>query len=640
MPIRVCSYEPCTLDLAAMGADPMRKDLFLEVDWMRRGPHSRGHWPRKWAVRKLVDAFREAPVSNPDGSTGISLHVDAGPWSEMNPVTGERWGANSQSNSIAHIDRLGSCEEIGGPNGCAANDFLTIWGAFDILKLGNLNNARNFAKVRGPVFRYGVLAHHVDGNASGAGPPRTLGIARNIESPDFILSLGYLNPSGGAKPLEQGATMMHEFGHALGLRHGGQDDTNLKPNYVSVMNYAFSRVGVLRNDGGNALQYSGLGALPDLDEFALDESEGIAGLVPGNPTALASFGTRWACPAGLCSATTTQRCTFDSDCPSAEFCGTGVCSASLTVCDDDVDCPGIEFCAFAVCSSSGTPCASAATCPAGESCNDLVPPIGRNPNAAGVLDWNCNGSTDVSLVAVDVNASSTGDVLAGNWNDWTSLVYTADHVGSLIEIPSSTLGSANQDLPYEILRLIRRERDVQIEADGDLGLRPGASTQLSFSIQNTGEVPDTYSLALVSDQGFASATLPASVTLDVDEEVAIAIDVDVPLATPIGVVEEVPLEAPSQSDPLVTGLDGTIVDVFSCGDVNLDSIVDDADVRDLRAALLRPLSTPLGFEGEQRCSVVGGPDDCDLLDLVLLQRAVNAPVAAPGIAQVCRAATL
>ena len=31
---------------------------------------------------------------------------------------------------------------------------------------------------------------------------------------------------------------MHEFGHDLNLHHGGVDDVNCKPNYLSVMSYA------------------------------------------------------------------------------------------------------------------------------------------------------------------------------------------------------------------------------------------------------------------------------------------------------------------------------------------------------------------------------------------------------------------
>jgi len=42
----------------------------------------------------------------------------------------------------------------------------------------------------------------------------------------------------------QAITLMHEFGHNLGLKHGGDEDTNYKPNYRSIMNYMFSNVGL------------------------------------------------------------------------------------------------------------------------------------------------------------------------------------------------------------------------------------------------------------------------------------------------------------------------------------------------------------------------------------------------------------
>src|SRR5262245_13119032 len=37
---------------------------------------------------------------------------------------------------------------------------------------------------------------------------------------------------------------MHDLGHNLGLLHGGADCFNLKPNYVSVMNYRFYLAGI------------------------------------------------------------------------------------------------------------------------------------------------------------------------------------------------------------------------------------------------------------------------------------------------------------------------------------------------------------------------------------------------------------
>ena len=38
--------------------------------------------------------------------------------------------------------------------------------------------------------------------------------------------------------------LMHELGHNLGLRHGGGDDINDKPNYTSVLNYRYTFTGV------------------------------------------------------------------------------------------------------------------------------------------------------------------------------------------------------------------------------------------------------------------------------------------------------------------------------------------------------------------------------------------------------------
>lgn len=42
----------------------------------------------------------------------------------------------------------------------------------------------------------------------------------------------------------QASTIMHELGHNLGLRHGGDEDVNYKPNYWSIMNYMYQFQGL------------------------------------------------------------------------------------------------------------------------------------------------------------------------------------------------------------------------------------------------------------------------------------------------------------------------------------------------------------------------------------------------------------
>src|SRR5262245_10672983 len=74
------------LDLPSLGADPLHKDIFVEMDWMEvsgPGGHSDAWLPR--ALERVQEAFLAAPVYNPDGQTGIVLHVDAGPDSLLDP---------------------------------------------------------------------------------------------------------------------------------------------------------------------------------------------------------------------------------------------------------------------------------------------------------------------------------------------------------------------------------------------------------------------------------------------------------------------------------------------------------------------------------------------------------------------------
>jgi VCBS repeat-containing protein len=74
-------------NLNAMGASSQKKDLFMELGSMKTdGDTAYGgvvkpahtHLPAPPAIKLMGDAFKNAPVVNPDGSTGITLHVDAG----------------------------------------------------------------------------------------------------------------------------------------------------------------------------------------------------------------------------------------------------------------------------------------------------------------------------------------------------------------------------------------------------------------------------------------------------------------------------------------------------------------------------------------------------------------------------------
>lgn len=234
------------VDLPAMGADPLHKDMFVEIDYMGRsglfGGHN--HKPDPAALDLVIQAFADAPISNPDGQDGIALHIDAGSDSIMNPRTGELWGARSRSQEIAH-DNSSTVNDCNTPGISQPSEIQAIWKA-------------NFVPARVPVFHYTVFAHqYAPGPGAGEScipfvenPTTSSGFNSTFQDGSaIVVSLG-AHPDPHGTVIEQAGTFMHELGHDLKLDHGGpvgsdQVGMQYKPNYLSVMNYAF-QMGTLR----------------------------------------------------------------------------------------------------------------------------------------------------------------------------------------------------------------------------------------------------------------------------------------------------------------------------------------------------------------------------------------------------------
>jgi uncharacterized repeat protein (TIGR01451 family) len=244
-------------DLAAMGADPCRKTIAVEIDFMEQAGVGHSHRPQAAAIAEAVAAYNAAPVAAvascpypgfPSQPTGVNFVVDVDDAVAEQPTL--TWGAGAEA----------------------------------------VRNA-NFNEGRRPYFHYSLWVHdQAPGDTSS-------GVCCSDSGKDALVSLGsWANNVGTVR--DQSGTLMHELGHALGFGHGGSDGINCKPNYLSIMSYALQVTGVpdptlpspnvdMDNDGTLdarlRLDYS-RAQLPTLEESLLSEPAGI-----GDGTDLATW---------------------------------------------------------------------------------------------------------------------------------------------------------------------------------------------------------------------------------------------------------------------------------------------------------------------------------------------------------------
>jgi hypothetical protein len=232
------------LNLATLGADPYHKDVFLEIDYIEH------HKPFDESISKLISIFADSPTQNPDGKTGISLHVELG-------------------DEIPHKDIISWDEE----SSIRANYLGSAEQRSDA-------NNENIITAKQAVYHYALFVHHTldeEGNpkagAWGCQYPNCKNILIAFGDPAWGTDPSSDHPNGSK--YIQTAVLLHELGHNFGLYHGGfevEKDVDNKANYLSLMHALFLYAVPL-------LDYSGCELLP-LDENNLNEQEGVGTSCP------------------------------------------------------------------------------------------------------------------------------------------------------------------------------------------------------------------------------------------------------------------------------------------------------------------------------------------------------------------------
>ena len=215
------------LNLPVLGADWQHKDVFVEVDYMN---HFR---PNQFALDAVIDAFDKSPVTNPDMASGVNLHI----------IVDEEIPYKEVISDFDEFYRLKT----------------TYFGTHDE------RTEQKTIEAKKRIFRYCLSVDKIWFNTPAYNCP---GVSEGIACDDFIVAYGAFSMNTVEK---QAAIFMHELGHCLGLDHGGGDDQNYKPNYLSIMNYRFQYANLLAS---RPLDYSRK-ELPPIDETNLNEAAGI-----------------------------------------------------------------------------------------------------------------------------------------------------------------------------------------------------------------------------------------------------------------------------------------------------------------------------------------------------------------------------
>lgn len=536
------------VDLPRMGANPLRKDVFVEVDYMEQTSGGNPHSDQfsLASFERVQSAYLRAPVWNLDRTRGISLHIDAGPDSVMNPRTGETWGALSRSNSVGH-----ALDSTVGTAICAADP--NVNPAYCAQDEGATAH-RDAARSR--IFHYALAAHNLQGqwdnlcsppvlaryNGTAEAPGRYFVVTQGAEE-GALVDLGGFVP-GVRDVVQEAGLFMHELGHNMGLGHGGPETRsgvantsyweNRKPHYFSVMNYSFSYRG-LRIGGQYGHQDYNRFNLMALDENNLLESQGLGSGAPSTHSTIR------------------------------------YCSANLTTSLNCVQDPSAL--------------------------------IVEEPDAAAAMDWNCSGSIDAASGSADINLENTSwsSHLLTSVDDWSNLVY--DGGGALGACAGGRAATAPR-IPEEpndrqLKRLFPRPEAVAVAGQGVKVRSPGHSEVLQFAVFNSGEKADRYDIRALSSGALADLSkVPESIVVGPGAVAIVEVPVSVSAKAARGLRDEVRLQAVSRSNPLMAAVGRTtllVSDLFPVAAAGEDRAVTEKSVRLSGAGSKSPSGSPLTY---------------------------------------------
>jgi hypothetical protein len=195
------------LDLPDWDANPQHKDLFLRLDF------EAGFEFDQQVIDDMEQAFGNSPLTNPDGTTGVTLHVDGGA-SAPASVVGQFQLTLKDIQRVTGYTGFARSPEIGGIGVPQIFHWMLNFDSTGSNVIGSSEIGGHFGFTAFPVDKWEAALHV------------------------------HILP-GAAANFAQATNTTHELGHQLGLHHHGAGEFPTNDTaYKSVMSYAYSNFGV------------------------------------------------------------------------------------------------------------------------------------------------------------------------------------------------------------------------------------------------------------------------------------------------------------------------------------------------------------------------------------------------------------
>lgn len=323
------------------GATIGAKDWFVRVGWQR--PQS-ANLPRPWA-RPFPEALVKVQETFEEG--GITVHFDVGTLF-VGPDTDPQYHGMFDLSGLDHGFDYGSVGWARMAPDCnpdyVCNGDASVGGWLDTPATFIEDYRQALVPSDDRVFSFVMFSHQSAGSSGVAQHEGANAVISVTSGSDTILTLdpdpdedatSWWRPRTATEVYNktvnyQAGTLMHEMGHLLGLREGGDDRIEAKPNYLSSMSYVYQQTGLPHDGagvearyqnwrkgacpviGGSAIPHGPLGDPDDfwigfsfgsesaLDESDLDETAGFTN------DWLAGFPIDWDCDGAIEAAVSTD----------------------------------------------------------------------------------------------------------------------------------------------------------------------------------------------------------------------------------------------------------------------------------------------------------------------------------------------